>query len=156
MSVQNNTEMAKKARKAGGWLFKEEPSCYNFADLERDGSTTWAGVKNALACQHLRAVRQGDRVLYYHTGSERAIVGEMQVAADPTTDPDSADPKAIAVKVVPVRRWNPPVTLAQIKADPVFTDWELLRISRLSVMPVSSNLWLRLEEICRQNAMEGL
>ncbi|MBI1832435.1 MAG: EVE domain-containing protein [Planctomycetes bacterium] len=147
--------MAKNSKKRGGWLFKEEPSCYNYADLERDGSTVWAGVKNALARQQLRGVRKGDRVLYYHTGTERAIVGEMRIAADPTHDPDSDDPKAIAVKVTAVRRGNPPVTLAQIKADPVFADWELLRISRLSVMPVSPEQWQRLEEICRSSEPEA-
>jgi predicted RNA-binding protein with PUA-like domain len=141
--------MAKKSQKLGGWLFKEEPTCYNYTDLERDGSTVWAGVKNALARKHLRNVKAGDRVLYYHTGKERAIVGEMRVAADPTNDPKSDDPKAVAVKVEPVRRWERPVTLEQIKGDPVFADWELLRISRLSVMPVSAEQWQRLEELCR-------
>lgn len=139
--------MAKNSAATGGWLFKEEPSCYNYATLEKDGSTLWSGVKNALARQHLRKVRKGDRVLYYHTGTERAIVGEMRVAAEPTTDPASDDPKSVAVKVVPVQRWEPPVTLQEIKADPLFAEWELLRISRLSVMPVSPQLWRRLEAI---------
>ena len=144
--------MAKKVQKIGGWLFKEEPSCYNYADLEKDGSTLWAGVKNALARQHLRNVKAGDRVLYYHTGNEKAIVGEMRIAADPTSDPASDDAKAVVVKVEPVRRWSTPVTLAQIKRDPLFADWELIRISRLSVMPVSAVQWQRLEELCRANA----
>jgi predicted RNA-binding protein with PUA-like domain len=142
----------KKLEKQGGWLFKEEPSCYNYADLEKDGWTMWAGVKNALARQYLRKVHMGDRVLYYHTGKERAIVGEMRVAADPVSDPEGDDPKAVVVKVEAVRRWNPPVTLAQIKEDPLFETWELLRISRLSVMPVSAEQWNRLEEICRESA----
>jgi predicted RNA-binding protein with PUA-like domain len=141
----------KNSAKPGGWLFKEEPSCYNFAQLEKDGSTVWAGVKNALARQNLRKVHVGDRVLYYHTGSERAIVGEMRIVAGPTVDPKSADPKSVVVTVEPAGRWDPPVTLAQIKEDSLFKDWELLRISRLSVMPVSEKQWQRLEEICRQN-----
>jgi predicted RNA-binding protein with PUA-like domain len=70
----------------GLWLFKEEPSCYNFAQLEIDGAADWSGVKNALARQNLRKTRPGDRVLYYHTGQERAIVGEMQVVTEPTVD----------------------------------------------------------------------
>src|SRR5438105_3193501 len=144
--------VAKKSKSLGGWLFKEEPSCYNYADLEKDGSTVWTGVKNALARQHLRNILAGDRVLYYHTGQERAIVGEMRVVADPTNDAASDDPKAVVVKVEPVRRWNPPVTLEQIKQDPLFADWELVRISRLSVMPVSAKRWQRLEEISRANA----
>lgn len=146
--------MAKKSQQLGGWLFKEEPSCYNYADLEKDGSTLWAGVKNALARQHLRKVKRGDRVLYYHTGKERAIVGEMQVAVDPTSDPASDDPKAVVVKVTPVQRWNPPVTLEQIKKDPLFADWELLRISRLSVMPVSPEQWQRLEMLRQEKAVQ--
>jgi len=139
--------MSKKL--AGGWLFKEEPSCFSYFDLEKAGSTLWSGVKNALARKHLRSLQLGDRVLYYHTGKERAIVGEMRVATAPTTDPKSDDPKSVVVKVEPVQRWDPPVTLVQIKADPVFADWELLRISRLSVMPVTAKQWQRLEEICR-------
>ncbi len=141
----------KKAAKPGRWLFKEEPSCYNYAQLEKDGATVWAGVKNALARQHLRRLQIGDRVLYYHTGKEKAIVGEMRVVSAPTTDPNSADPKSVIVKVEPVARWQPPVTLTQIKADPLFADWELLRISRLSVMPVNTEQWRRLEEMCRAN-----
>ena len=144
--------MAKKSQKLGGWLFKEEPSCYNYAKLEKDGSTLWAGVKNALARQHLRKIQAGDRVLYYHTGKERAIVGEMRVAADPTPDPTSDDPMAVVVQVEPVRSWHPPVTLEQIKQDPLFADWELVRISRLSVMPVSPDQWKRLEELRDANA----
>jgi predicted RNA-binding protein with PUA-like domain len=143
--------VAKKSQKRGGWLFKEEPSCYNYADLEKDGSTVWAGVKNALARKHLRSVREGDRVLYYHTGTERAIVGEMRAVADSTTDPASDDPKSVVVKVEPVRRWERPVTLQQIKDDPFFADWELLRISRLSVMPVSAEQWERLERLSQEN-----
>jgi predicted RNA-binding protein with PUA-like domain len=143
--------VAKKSQKRGGWLFKEEPSCYNYADLEKDGSTLWAGVKNALARQHLRKLQVGDRVLYYHTGKERAIVGEMRVAAAPTADPASDDPKAVVVQVEPVKRWDAPVTLEQIKQDPFFADWELIRISRLSVMPVSADQWERLEELGRRN-----
>ena len=103
--------MAKKKSTAGGWLFKEEPSCYNYAQLESDGSTVWAGVKNALARQHLRKTQAGDRVLYYSTGQERAIVGEMRVISGPTMDPKSDDPKSVVVKVEPVKRWEPPVTL---------------------------------------------
>jgi predicted RNA-binding protein with PUA-like domain len=139
--------VTKKADKRGGWLFKEEPTCYNYAELEKDGSTVWAGVKNALARKHLTNSRQGDRVLYYHTGKEKAIVGEMRIVSDPTIDTNGSDPKAVTVKVKSVKRWQPPVTLQQIKADPHFADWELVRISRLSVMPVSPEQWQRLEAI---------
>jgi predicted RNA-binding protein with PUA-like domain len=131
----------------GGWLFKEEPDHYSYADLVRDGATWWDGVTNALARQHLRQVKVGDRVLYYHTGKEKAVVGEMRVVEGPRVDPESSDPKAVVVKVEPVRQWNRPVSLAEIKADETFAGWELVRISRLSIMPVSAAQWQRLEEL---------
>lgn len=119
------------------WLFKEEPSCYSFDDLERDGRTTWEGVKNPTARIHLRNVKKGDRVFLYHTGNEKAIVGEMRVTAA----------KDEMVTVVPVRRLARPVTLAEIKADSRFNDWELVRISRLSIMPVSDEIWAQIERL---------
>jgi predicted RNA-binding protein with PUA-like domain len=144
--------VSKKKQKPGGWLFKEEPGIYSYFRLEQEGSTLWAGVKNALARRHLWSVKAGNRVLYYHTGQERAIVGEMRVLADATTDSESDDPKAVVVKVEPVKRWHPPVTLEQIKQDSLFAGWELIRLPRLSVMPVSPAQWERLEELCRTNA----
>jgi len=147
--------MAKTSTKRGLWLFKEEPNHYSYMDLEKDGATVWSGVKNALARQHLRKIKAGDRVLYYHTGTERAIVGEARVMTDATNDLDSGDPKAVVVKIAPVLRWAAPVTLEEIKKEPIFVDWELLRISRLSVMPVSAQQWRRLEEMSRQNAKIG-
>jgi predicted RNA-binding protein with PUA-like domain len=137
----------KAARVVGGWLFKEEPDHYSFADLERDGSTVWDGVVNALARQHLRTVKPGDRVLYYHSGNVRAIVGEMRVTEGPAPDPTSDDPKAVVVKLEPVKRWTHPVTLAQVKADESLATWDLVRLPRLSVMPVSAEQWRRVEEI---------
>jgi predicted RNA-binding protein with PUA-like domain len=131
----------------GGWLFKEEPEHYNYADLERDGTAWWDGVTNNLARKHLREVKPGDRVLYYHTGKEKAIVGQMLVVAGPQADPGSDDPKSVVVQVKPVRRWKVPVTLEQIKADPELADWALVRISRLSVVPVSPEQWRRVEAL---------
>lgn len=113
------------------WLFKEEPSCYSFSDLERDGSTKWEGVKNALALKNLRQIKAGDQVLLYHTGKEKAVVGEMRaVKADDGV-----------VTVAPVRRLKRPVTLAELKEQQALASWELIRISRLSVMPVSDAQW---------------
>jgi predicted RNA-binding protein with PUA-like domain len=126
----------------GKWLFKEEPTHYNFADLERDGTAVWDGVANALALQHLRKVKPGDRVLFYHTGKEKAVVGEMAVVAGPESDP-------VAVTVRAVRRLHHPVPLGRIKADPAFADWELVRLPRLSVMPVTDAQWRRIEELGR-------
>jgi len=119
------------------WLFKEEPTHYGYADLERDGKTAWEGITNALALIHLRNVKVGDRILYYHTGKEKAVVAEA---------------KAVSVKdgvviVAPVRRLAKPVPLTDIRADSAFKNWELVRNSRLSVMPVTPELWKRIEEM---------
>ena len=145
--------MAKKSPKFGGWLFKEDPGCFTYANLEKDGFTMWTGVQNALARQHLRKVKAGDRVLYYHTGSERAIVGEMLALTDATGDSTGEDPKAVTLKVEPVKRWEPPVKLEEIKQDPLFAEWELVRNSRLSVVPVSPERWQRLEQMRDKNAL---
>lgn len=139
--------MRKHQVAAGGWLFKEEPSHYSYKDLERDGATLWDGVTNNLARQNLRKVRPGERVLYYHTGQERAIVGEMRVLDGPQPDPADDDPKAVVVKVEPVRSWPRPVTLDQIRRDAAFAGWDLLRNSRLSVLAVSADHWRRLEQL---------
>ena len=132
------------------WLFKQEPGCYSFADLRRDGSTTWDGVTNALAQKHLRAVKKGDRVLFYHTGDEKAVVGVMEVTAGPNPDPADETGKRVAVTVKPVRALKHPVTLAAIKADPAFAGWELVRMARLSVMPLSPELWEKIEEMSQE------
>jgi predicted RNA-binding protein with PUA-like domain len=129
------------------WLFKEEPSCYSFADLERDGPTVWSGVTNALAQKHLRDIKKGDKIFFYHTGDEKAVVGVMEAAADATPDPDDDAGKRVVVAVKPVRKLKHPVTLAAIKADKAFAAWELVRISRLSVMPVPAELWKKIESL---------
>ena len=131
----------------GGWLFKEEPSHYSYADLERDGTTVWSGIQNPVARKNLRNVQPGDRVLFYHTGKERAIVGEMKIVSGPTRDPQDDDPKAVVVEVQAVRRWPKPVGLQQIKQDAALKTWDLVRLPRLSVVPVSSAQWQRLEEL---------
>jgi predicted RNA-binding protein with PUA-like domain len=134
-----------------GWLFKEEPNHYSFADLERDGTTFWEGVTNNLAKQNLRKVHPGDRVLYYHTGKERAIVGEMVVLSDPLPDPSSDAPKAVGVRVRAVRRLRVPVTLERIKKEPSLAAWELVRLPRLSVLPVTTTQWRRVEELGQES-----
>jgi len=134
------------------WLFKEEPGCYSFTDLERDGGTTWSGVTNALAQIHLRAIKKGDRILYYHTGDEKAVVGVMEAASDASPDPDDEKGKRVVVKVKPVRRLKKPVPLSDLKADKAFADWELVRISRLSVMPVPPAIWKKIEKLANGQA----
>jgi predicted RNA-binding protein with PUA-like domain len=132
------------------WLFKEEPGEYSFADLRRDRKTLWTGVSNALARQHLRQVRKGDRVFFYHTGKEKAVVGEMRAMADARPVPAEDDPKAVAVEVEAVRALPRPVPLARIKDDPLLRDWDLVRLPRLSVLPVSEAQWQRVEELSGQ------
>ena len=131
------------------WLFKEEPTHYSFANLQKDGRTVWAGVKNALAQKHLREVRKGDRIFYYHTGDEKAVVGVAKAASDAYPDPADKTGKAHVVDLVPVKKLKNPVTLSAIKADKRFADFPLVRISRLSVMPVSDAEWDRIEKMAR-------
>lgn len=133
------------------WLFKEEPGHYSLDDLFRDKRATWAGVENNLALKHLRSVQKGDRVLYYHTGKEKAVVGVMEVIKGPYPDPARDDPRFVVVDVKPVSRLDRPVSLAEIKADPQFADFALVRISRLSVMPVSDKQWTQIERLSKQS-----
>ena len=132
------------------WLFKEEPDHYSYADLERDGTTLWNGVTNALARQNLRKVRKGDRIWLYHSGKQKAVVGEMIAVGNAMADPNDADPKAVVVKVKAVRKLRSSVSLRRIKEDPALADWELVRLPRLSVMPVTDDQWQRIEEISRE------
>ncbi len=132
------------------WLFKEEPSHYSFAQLQLEGRTVWDGVRNALARQYLRQMRKGDRAFYYHTGKEKAIVGEVRVVSDPWTVPEAEDPKEVLVKVEAVRLLPHPVPLARIKGDSLLADWDLVRLPRLSVMPVTVEQWQRVEELSEQ------
>jgi predicted RNA-binding protein with PUA-like domain len=129
------------------WLFKEEPSHYGYEDLVRDGKTRWSGVKNPLAQKHLRAVKKGDPIFYYHTGDEKSVVAIARAAGDAYPDPGDPSGKLYAVDVVPVKKLRRPVTLAEIKAKPVFKDFPLVRISRLSVMPVSDREWAEIEKM---------
>ena len=131
------------------WLFKEEPTNYSYADLERDGSAVWSGVTNALARQNLRKVAVGDRVFFYHTGKEKAVVGEMRVVVGPKPDPSSDDVKAVVVEVEPVRTLARPVPLSLIKGDADLSGWDLVRLPRLSVVPVTEEQWRRIEELSR-------
>jgi predicted RNA-binding protein with PUA-like domain len=131
------------------WLVKEEPETYGYNQFERDGKTVWAGVKNPLAQIHLRSIRKGDRVLYYHTGKEKAVVGIAKATRDAYPDPADPSGKLFAVDLAPEKKLSKPVTLATIKNDKVFADFPLVRISRLSVMPVSDAEWARIEKLSR-------
>ena len=123
------------------YLVKEEPSHYSFAEFQKDGGTTWSGVKNPLAQKHLRSIRKGDLVFYYHTGDEKAVVGLAKAATDAYPDPADRTGRAHVVDLVPVKPLPHPVTLKAIKADKRFADFALVRMSRLSVMPVTGQQW---------------
>jgi predicted RNA-binding protein with PUA-like domain len=137
------------------WLFKEEPTHYGFDALVRDKRTVWSGVRNPLAQKHLRSVKKGDRIFYYHTGDEKAIVGICKALGDAYADPNDASGKASVVDVAPVKKLARPVTLAEIKADTAFKDFPLVRISRLSVMPVTDAEWTRIEMLAARAGKAG-
>jgi predicted RNA-binding protein with PUA-like domain len=127
------------------WLFKEEPTHYSYDDLVRDGRTSWTGVRNPVAQKHLRSVAKDDRIFFYHTGNQKAVIGVAKAAAASYLDPADKDGKLYAVDVVPVRKLKQPVTLAAIKADKSFASFALTRVPRLSVMPVTDEQWDRIE-----------
>lgn len=123
------------------WLFKEEPSHYSFDRLQEDGRTVWTGIKNNLALKYLRMVGKGDLILFYHTGGEKRIVGIMRATSDAYKDPDEEDERFAVVDLEPVKKLRRPVTLAEMRTDPRFSGFDLLRVSRLSVMPVPELVW---------------
>jgi predicted RNA-binding protein with PUA-like domain len=132
---------------AMNWLFKEEPTHYSFDAFVKDASAVWSGVRNPVAQRHLHAVKKGDRIFYYHTGDEKAIIGIARAASNAYPDPDDASGKFAVVDIEPVKKLKRPVTLKEIKADRAFKDFPLVRISRLSVMPVSDAEWNRIEKM---------
>lgn len=119
------------------WLLKTEPSVYSYDDLERDGETMWDGVSQPHALQNLRRIEAGDVAIIYHTGDERAAVGLAIVTRGYYVNPEHDDSKLAVCDVRAQKRWNKPVTLAQIKAQPELADWDLVRLARLSVVAVS-------------------
>ena len=127
------------------WLVKEEPEHYSYDQLEQDRRTVWAGVKNPLAQKHLRTIRKGDRIFYYHTGKEKAVVAIATATSDAYPDPNDPSGKLFVVNIAPAKKLTRPVTLAEIKADRAFASFPLVRMSRLSVMPVTDTEWARIE-----------
>src|SRR5271168_4822307 len=112
---------------ANHWLLKTEPSTYSYADLERDKKAVWDGVSNALALKHLRSMKKGDSAFVYHTGDEKQIVGVADVTSDAYPDPKEKDARLVVVDLKPRQRMSGP-TLAQVKADSEFRDFELVRM----------------------------
>lgn len=131
------------------WLLKTEPSTYSYDDLAREKKATWDGISNNTALIHLRSMKQGDLALVYHTGDVKSVVGIAQIASDPYPDANADTEKLVVVDLKPKKKLTNPVSLEQIKADPVFSGWDLLRIGRLSVVPVPQKMWKRIEELSK-------
>jgi predicted RNA-binding protein with PUA-like domain len=123
------------------WLIKTEPSAYSYDDLVREGRAVWDGVSNPAALKNIRAIRSGDELFVYHTGAEKRIVGVARAATDAYPDPRLKDPRLVVFDLVPLRKLERPVRLAQIKARKEFANWELVRQGRLSVMAVPEPIW---------------
>ena len=136
------------------WLLKEEPEHYSYDQLDRDRKTVWAGVRNPLAQKHLRSIRRGDRLFYYHTGKEKAVVAVAKALTDAYPDPGDADEKLFVVDVAPEKKLSRPVTLSEIKADQAFASFPLVRMSRLSVMPVTDAEWERIEAMSQSESSD--
>ena len=129
------------------WLMKSEPESYGWADLIRDGATEWDGVRNPTARLNLKAMKPGDTVFFYHSMSDKAVVGIMKVTR--AAEPDPKAPEWVRVRVEPVKPLERPVTLAEIKAEPSLAKMELIRQSRLSVAPVRDEEWAKVLEMAQ-------
>jgi predicted RNA-binding protein with PUA-like domain len=127
------------------WLMKSEPESFSWSDLVRDGGTEWDGVRNNAARLHLKAMKVGDEAFFYHSMSDKAVVGIMRITRE--AQPDPKDPNWVSVRVEPVRPLARPVTLAEIKAEPRLARMELIRQSRLSVAPVTEEEWKVIEQM---------
>lgn len=129
------------------WLLKTEPATYSWDDLCREKRTVWDGISNPLALKHLRSADKGDHVLIYHSGKERRAVGIARIVEPHYQDPESDDPRRMVVDIRAVKTLKDPVSLDQIKSDGAFKGWDLLRLSRLSFVPVPESMWRRLIEL---------
>jgi predicted RNA-binding protein with PUA-like domain len=129
------------------WLVKEEPENYSYSQFSSDRTTVWAGVRNPVAQRNLREMKKGDRVFFYHTGKEKAVIGTATVSK--TAYPDAKDEKLVVVELAAGKALKRPVTLAEIKADKRFKDMPLVRIARLSVQPVTDEQWEMIEAMSK-------
>ena len=129
------------------WLLKSEPDAYSWSDLVREGVGTWDGVRNYMARNNLRAMRKGDLALFYHSVSEKAVVGICRVVEEHFPDPGAPEEDWSAVKVSPVKAFAQPVTLATIKEDPTLREIALLKYNRLSVVPLTPAEYARITRL---------
>lgn len=132
---------------ASHWLVKSEPNTYSYADLERDGKTVWDGVRNNAAALHLKAMKAGDEVLFYHSQEGKAVVGVAKVVKEAFPDASDATGRFVAVELAPVRKLPRDVGLAQMKAEPALADMVMLRQGRLSVSPVTEAEWAAIHKM---------
>jgi predicted RNA-binding protein with PUA-like domain len=130
------------------WLMKSEPESYSWDDLVRDGGTEWDGVRNNAARLHLRAMKDGEEAFFYHSMSDKAVVGIMRITR--AAQPDPKDSDWVSVRVEPVRPLERPVTLGEIKTEPKLAKMELIRQSRLSVAPVRDEEWAKVLEMAKE------
>ena len=131
------------------WLLKTEPNSYSWFDLVKAKKATWDGVANATALKHMRSMKKGDLALIYHTGDERQVVGIAEIASAAYPDPNEQGDRLVVIDLKPKRALEHPVSLDVIKSDKTFAGWDLLRIGRLSVVPVPDRMWKRIEELAR-------
>ena len=136
------------------WLVKQEPGAYAWSDFVRDGRAAWTGIRNFQARNHLRSMRRGDLVLYYHTGGEKQVVGMAKVVREAYPDPTADEGNWVCVDLEPDRAVDPSVTLEQIRNEPALQDLALIRQSRLSVMPVTAEQWSRILRLRTAEAPE--
>ncbi len=132
---------------ANRWLFKTEPTAYSFQQLVKDKRTVWDGVKNNLALKNLKGIKKGDPILIYHTGAEKAAVGVARALSDAYPDPVKKDPKLLVVEIEAGKALPRAVTLAEIKANAKLKNFDLVRLPRLSIMPVADEQWKIIEEM---------
>jgi len=123
------------------WLVKQEPESYSFSDFQKEGKTDWTGVRNYTARNNLKEMKVGDNVFYYHSGEERAVVGQAKVTKASFPDPTAKEGPWVAVELEAGKPLNKPVTLAAIKANPKLSEMKLVKLSRLSVSPVAKGEW---------------
>lgn len=126
------------------WVLKTEPTTYSFDNLEQEGRTRWDGVRNRQALKHIGSMRPGDRVLIYHSGKDKAVVGEARVTTEPYDDPDAGEDGLTVVDIAAAGALPTPVPLSRIKADRHFADMALVRQGRLSVVPATKTQWQRI------------
>jgi len=132
------------------WLFKTEPSVYSYQQLEKDKKTMWDGVANNLALKNLKDIKKGDLILIYHTGDERQAVGIARALSGAYPDPGKGNPRMLVVDIEAVKSLPKPVTLAEVKTNKKLANFDLVRLSRLSIMKVSDEQWEILEGMAKK------